>query len=371
MDPHVADGELGPSGRPRSAPAGARRIRPTSGPTGARVFRVRAVGTAGEEADDRRAPGPTSTWSTIPRPRSRAPAVPTGGAPSTPRVVQHRRGRVGRPRRATRAHGPRRVRLRRHLRRVRAAAGRRRLAGACPGTTGATATPSTPTSTPGRPTSATPSPCSTPSTDDPVPVLGHSKGGGADAGAGRRRCPHRVPPPRQPRRPAVASATGPTSPTTSARACCTASSTAGSTTAAAADTQRKPGTIDELAERRRPHEPAPADRVARYLVPVGGRQDADGWRWKIDPTLRLGGFGPWRPEWSMQRLPGIGVPVLGVLGLEIEVMGWGTRPEDVLPNLPAGRPVRGRSTGVGHFVHIEQPRRVADLVLDFLGAPRR
>jgi pimeloyl-ACP methyl ester carboxylesterase len=24
----------------------------------------------------------------------------------------------------------------------------------------------------------------------------------------------------------------------------------------------------------------------------------------------------------------------------------------------------------GHFVHIEQPRRVADLVLDFLGAPR-
>jgi pimeloyl-ACP methyl ester carboxylesterase len=49
-------------------------------------------------------------------------------------------------------------------------------------------------------------------------------------------------------------------------------------------------------------------------------------------------------------------------------MGWGTRPEDVVPFLP---PV---STfvpldGVGHFVHIEQPRAVADLVLDFLGDP--
>ena len=28
-----------------------------------------------------------------------------------------------------------------------------------------------------------------------------------------------------------------------------------------------------------------------YLVTVGGRHDADGWRWKIDPFLHLGGFG--------------------------------------------------------------------------------
>ena len=103
----------------------------------------------------------------------------------------------------------------------------------------------------------------------------------------------------------------------------------------------------------------------RYLVTVGARHDDDGWRWKIDPSLRLGGFGPWRPEWSMQRVPGIGVPFLGVLGLEVEVMGWGTAPEDVDP-VPAARRRFVPLEGVGHFVHIEQPRLVADLVLDFL-----
>ena len=104
----------------------------------------------------------------------------------------------------------------------------------------------------------------------------------------------------------------------------------------------------------------------RYLVSVGARRDDDGWRWKIDPVLRPGGFGPWRPEWSMQRVPGIGVPFLGVLGLEPEQMGWGTLPEDVMP-VPAAR-VRSfvPLEGVGHFVHIEQPRAVADLVLEFL-----
>jgi pimeloyl-ACP methyl ester carboxylesterase len=44
-------------------------------------------------------------------------------------------------------------------------------------------------------------------------------------------------------------------------------------------------------------------------------------------------------------------------------MGWGTAEADVLSHLPAG----GRLVmldGVGHFVHIEQPREVADLVLE-------
>jgi len=129
--------------------------------------------------------------------------------------------------------------------------------------------------------------------------------------------------------------------------------------------QRKPGTLDELARRRGRMNPRLDHDWLRYLVSVGARRDDDGWRWKIDPTLRPGGFGPWRPEWSMQRLPGIGVPFLGVLGLEPEVMGWGTQPDDVTPYLPSGA-VFVPLDGVGHFVHIEQPRTVADLVLEFL-----
>lgn len=131
------------------------------------------------------------------------------------------------------------------------------------------------------------------------------------------------------------------------------------------DRQRRPGTIDELAERRGRMNPRMSMEWLRYLVTVGARRDPDGWRWKIDPSMRMGGFGPWRPEWSMLRLPGIGVPFLGVLGLELEVMGWGTRPEDVIPNLPPGGRLETLE-GVGHFVHIEQPRLVADMVLEHL-----
>jgi pimeloyl-ACP methyl ester carboxylesterase len=129
--------------------------------------------------------------------------------------------------------------------------------------------------------------------------------------------------------------------------------------------ERKPGTIDELAERRARMNPRLAHEWLRYLVSVGAREDADGWRWKIDPVMRFGGFGPWRPEWSMMRLPDIGVPVLAVLGLVVEAMGWGTQPEDVVPYLPPGGRLECLDD-VGHFVHIERPREIADMVIDFL-----
>ncbi|MGV3760193.1 MAG: alpha/beta fold hydrolase [Actinomycetota bacterium] len=129
--------------------------------------------------------------------------------------------------------------------------------------------------------------------------------------------------------------------------------------------QRKPGTISELAARRRQMNPRLDLAWLEYVVPIGARKDPDGWRWRFDPAMRLGGFGPWRPEWSMMRLPDLGVPVLAVLGMEQEMMGWGTRPEDVEPNLPAGGRLVAMD-GVGHFVHIEQPRAVADLILDHL-----
>lgn len=129
--------------------------------------------------------------------------------------------------------------------------------------------------------------------------------------------------------------------------------------------QRRPGTLDELAERRGLMNPRLDKDWLRYLVTIGARRDPDGWRWKIDPTLRLGGFGPWRPEWSMERMPSLAVPVLGMLGMEVEQMGWGTFPEDVEPYLPPGAEFHALE-GVGHFVHIEQPEVVSGLVLDFL-----
>lgn len=129
--------------------------------------------------------------------------------------------------------------------------------------------------------------------------------------------------------------------------------------------RRKPGTIEELAARRGRMNPRLPEAWLQYLVTVGAREDADGWRWKIDPTMRFGGFGPWRPEWSMMRLPDIGVPVLAVLATESDPMGWGTLPEDVLSHLPPG----GRLAtieGTGHFVHIERPHEVAALVQEHL-----
>jgi len=131
------------------------------------------------------------------------------------------------------------------------------------------------------------------------------------------------------------------------------------------DKQRRPGTLDELAGRRRRMNPRLGQDWLRFLVAVGAVRDDAGWRWKLDPTMRMGGFGPWRPEWSMLRLPGIGAPVMGVVGLELEIMGWGTEPRHVLPYLPPGARFETLE-GVGHFVHVEQPRLVADLVLDFL-----
>lgn len=135
--------------------------------------------------------------------------------------------------------------------------------------------------------------------------------------------------------------------------------------ARAASLERKPGTLDELARRRGRMNPRLSHEWLRYLVTVGARRDADGWRWKIDPTLRFGGFGPWRPEWMLDWLPGLPVPLLGILGLISEQMGWGTTPESLAGHLPR-RARLEHFADSGHFVHIEKPREVAELVLDFL-----
>ena len=128
---------------------------------------------------------------------------------------------------------------------------------------------------------------------------------------------------------------------------------------------RRPDTLDGLAARRAVMNPRLSREWLRYLVSVGGRHDPDGWRWKIDPALRLGGFGPWRPEWAMARLPGVGVPMLAVVGRQPERMGWLTPVDVIERNLPPDSRLEVVED-VGHFVHIEQPERIATLALEFL-----
>ena len=62
------------------------------------------------------------------------------------------------------------------------------------------------------------------------------------------------------------------------------------------------------------------------------------------------------------------MPFLGVLGLVMEQMGWGTVPDDVYPYLPPGAEFVPLPD-TGHFVHIERPARVASIVSDFLPQP--
>lgn len=131
---------------------------------------------------------------------------------------------------------------------------------------------------------------------------------------------------------------------------------------------RRPGTIDELAERRRTMNPRLPIEWLRHLVTVGADRSADGWRWKVDPSLRFGGFGPWRPEWALNRLAGMSMPFLGILVDVEEPMGWGTAPDDVRPYLPATSRLEILHD-VGHFAHIERPDEIAAMTLEFLGAP--
>ncbi|PIE32291.1 MAG: alpha/beta hydrolase [Ilumatobacter coccineus] len=135
-----------------------------------------------------------------------------------------------------------------------------------------------------------------------------------------------------------------------------------------ATTQRRPGTIDELARRRQLMNPRLSLDWLRYLVTVGGYESDDGWRWKLDPAIRIGGFGPWQPEWALRGLVGIGVPFYGLMVEVDEPMGWGSTPDDITPFLPTGARLEVLAD-TGHFAHIEHPHAVAERVLDFLGAP--
>lgn len=128
---------------------------------------------------------------------------------------------------------------------------------------------------------------------------------------------------------------------------------------------RKPGTLQELAQRRARMNPRLEHDWLCYLVSQGARCDADGWRWKLDPALRLGGFGPFRSRWITDRLPGFPIPMLTIFGTVREPMGWDVTPADLAPYFPPSTRVEVMPD-TGHFIHIERPRETAALILDFL-----
>ena len=132
-----------------------------------------------------------------------------------------------------------------------------------------------------------------------------------------------------------------------------------------ASSRRRPGTLEELAERRARMNPRLSHAWLAFLATRGANKLEDGWRWKIDPTLRFGGFGPWHPSWALRRLPGLAPPMLGLLAGQREPMGFDSRREDLLPFLPRGAQLE-TFEDAGHFIHIEDPDAVASMALEFI-----
>jgi len=64
-------------------------------------------------------------------------------------------------------------------------------------------------------------------------------------------------------------------------------------------------------------------------------------------------------------MPGLGMPFLGVLAGQQEPMGWGTQPQDIQRGIPMGGRLEVLPDS-GHFVHIENPQFIADMLIDFL-----
>ncbi|MGB3067810.1 MAG: alpha/beta hydrolase [Ottowia sp.] len=133
----------------------------------------------------------------------------------------------------------------------------------------------------------------------------------------------------------------------------------------AATATRKPGSLQDLAQRRARMNPRLSHEWLCYLVTQGAHESADGWRWKLDPAIRPGGFGPMRSRWMTDRLPGFPIPLMALFSTVDEPMGWDCKLEDIQPYLPSTAQAMAMPD-TGHFIHIERPHETARLVIDFL-----
>jgi pimeloyl-ACP methyl ester carboxylesterase len=135
----------------------------------------------------------------------------------------------------------------------------------------------------------------------------------------------------------------------------------------ASQAQRRPDNLEGLATRRAQMNPRLSHEWLCYLVCHGAHRDADGWRWKIDPTLRRAGFGPYRWQWPVERLPLFPIPLLALFATVPEPMGWDAGPDELAPYFPPDSHIEVMRD-VGHFIHIERPAPTAALVLEFLNS---
>jgi pimeloyl-ACP methyl ester carboxylesterase len=136
---------------------------------------------------------------------------------------------------------------------------------------------------------------------------------------------------------------------------------------ASARTDWRPyASLDDLVARRGAQNPRLDRAWLRYFVFHGAREHVDGWRWKSDPQMAAGGFGPWKPQWIAPGWRRLRAPLLAVVGSVPDA--WGPLPEPLLSERLSHVPRVERATveGAGHFVHMEHPIETADLLLSWL-----
>ncbi|MBW2382544.1 MAG: alpha/beta hydrolase [Deltaproteobacteria bacterium] len=125
--------------------------------------------------------------------------------------------------------------------------------------------------------------------------------------------------------------------------------------------------FEDLVARRGEQNPGLDSEWLRYFVYHAARAHDDGWRWKADPQMVAGGFGPFKPEWIGPSWQQLRSPMLAVIGSKPDT--WGPLPEKLLQRRLKYVQHLERVTieGAGHFIHMQEPESLADHVLEFLG----
>lgn len=132
--------------------------------------------------------------------------------------------------------------------------------------------------------------------------------------------------------------------------------------------RRPAASLAELARSRGVQNPRLSEAWLLYFTRHGARQAPGGYTWKADPlAARLGGVGPFQPEWTAMGWRRIKTPTLAVWGDSEDVwrIAEPLRSERLaeIPHCDCAE-----VPNAGHFLHIEQPAETARALLDWLSA---